>query len=454
MLSWFLGKSKRSSAVKVNKVRYMRPRVQLQLEALEDRLVPANLVWNPTLLTGNSWETAAAWKDDATGVAPANAPGPGDDVYFYATSPALDCTLTNLSGACRSITVAKGWNHYITLQNGSLNVWGINGADSRIWDGCIAVVMAGAKGTLNILGGDFMYDTSQLNQPIVVPGGFQGNEDISIARGGKFDIGEDCLFVAANFEVGKDPGTNTDSPGTLMVDAFALGGPHIGIGTPVPTINVSSMGSLVLDTNAQLVNVIISSAGTVMLYSGSKLSTPNIQSISITGGYLNTSNIGVEMIDGNVTVDNATIRMGEASGLYSGLAISGNLNMQNTEMDFDVATDTPGTCDQIAVRGSVGIGTDCTAVYFNDGMYDPTYAHYYTPIYCESGNLTGQFAFVMQYLNPTPMPAPPPPPPPPQIPGMAPFPAPMPIPAVMQPAVPYAPNWQVAYNGYGFYLYG
>jgi hypothetical protein len=102
-------------------------RVRLQLEALEDRLTPANVIWN--LNADGDFNTAANWNVQGTNPVEHRVPGPGDDASVNTT---------------QAITVRLNSGDDITVHTLTLN-------DHLLIDGGAAMTIA--AGNANLIGG-------------------------------------------------------------------------------------------------------------------------------------------------------------------------------------------------------------------------------------------------------------------------------------------------------------
>jgi hypothetical protein len=345
------------------------------LENLEDRLVPATYVWNYTaasaVLGSGLFSDPASWMERTPGGILKIAdtpPGPGTDCVFSDWN--IDCTV-NSSQACRSITTT-GWYGKLKI-NGSLNVWGSNGADSVFNNGTIEATSNDAK--LNVLGGQFTFGTSTLNTNPA----FDFN--VYVNRGGTFLAGTSAATLNASFNVGLTPSiTDPPSAGTLKIDAAA------NISNASNNITVASTGTL--NVNSSLAYTNINSTGTVNLNGGS-LGLKTGGALNVTGGTLRVADVETYAIAGNVKVTNASMIMGTLPGVCTSLIVLGSFELGNgSSFSVDVLNSSLTKTDNVQASNITIGGTASLYVYSTGPLANGDHNHV---ILTSANDIVGSF---------------------------------------------------------------
>lgn len=339
-------------------------------------------LWSPGPNTDSLWNTASNWFDQTTGATATSAPNDHTDVNFNAASAWEYCRI-NSTANCRSIHVASGPNHLIDLSGGTLQVFGLNGADSDIEGGEIDCVISAGK--LLVDGGNFTYNTTTLNHPFVQP----SNLLVEVFDGADFITGPACLTTYnTSYAIGGSfaPGEVSQN-GTLTINST---NPAANYNFTNSSIFVSSTGTLTFAPFASLNNASITSYGNVILNNGDMLrytgSTPS--GLMIEGGTLQDTGIGY--IQGNVLVYNAAISMVDnLSNAFSMLVVNGNLTMINGTYNFSVIANSP-LSDRI-VAGGITLFGICTSDCNTVGTPTPGSSSLYTPMISYTGQILGTF---------------------------------------------------------------
>jgi len=223
-------------------------RSHLQVEHLEDRLVPSTYTWLGT--NSGSWNDLGNWQTTAS-VTPNST---SDEVFFDGSKTvahALDLGATNDDGAktVGRIGTVNNWgsgnNQTVTLGlNSSLTVDGVTKGRSAWSSGNLAIygsatTLAFLSSGIDLFGGTISADGQ---------GGTDSCGRIRVGGGANMVCGENFTSLHVIVWVGKDADGN-DSTGSMTVGGTGQN-MYIGKNVDVYLINISANGTLNMDQTA------------------------------------------------------------------------------------------------------------------------------------------------------------------------------------------------------------
>jgi len=351
-----------------------RPR----LETLEDRIVPDALRWQPQ--NNTSWNTPGNWWDLTQNAVSQAAPTDKDSVIF--DNGWLFCDIIDTEATCHQITTTANWNGgTLNLSGGTLN---IEGGVSNFTEGNIVVdTTIGGNGTVNVDGGAFTYSNDTLNNRAN-----QGALDFWIGGGGAVYL-TTMVTVGASFHVGY----STSDHLSADYGSLSMYGMDNCSFTDNTSIKVSQGGVFGIPDNSTVSHLNMSCSGTLSLVDGSTLSAANDGAFTFSnGGLLLGPDTGTATLNGNVSLDDSTLRMGTPGGGYSTLVISGALTLTDAStLEVDVNAASLTQCDTVQADSVV---LDDTDTLVTDTAGDIAAGDHSHVVLSAANGVTGSFGVV------------------------------------------------------------
>lgn len=356
--------------------RYTKP----HLEVLEDRRVLNAYIWNaPATNPFPAFTDPTNWTDQATGQTAVTAPDVNTDCIYSASS--RGASLITRDAFCRSITTDPNWVGSINITNTmTLHVYG---GTSLLKGGNI--VEDNGSGTLDVNGGTFDYDGSNIND-VPYAG---GHLTVYINNGATFTVDKDCLNTNSNFRVGKTP-DGTDNTGTLIFNTIT---PSHNIPGDNTSVFVSTQGTAIYNPGAHSTssNGNVYSFGTVVINDNVSLSL-NAGLTMDGGGFLETIGSGSAYIS-NISLTQAELQMSSNQGKYFHLSTDLLSIQVGSTFAYYVDGNHLSSSDTVDVSGPVYL-SGSTSICMTDGTNLSPGDHSYTPI-SSSSSINGQFTHLV-----------------------------------------------------------
>lgn len=355
--------------------------MKLNLERLNDRIVPAIMLdWNP-VGTDNLFHEAKNWTVTSTGLQSTNSPGPGY-VCNFPTSAGSICKVSG-SDACDAIQNAN-WPGDLEI-NGVLHIWGVNGSDSFWKRGTIKAT--GTDDKVNIMGGQFSYNIGYMNNFA------ETTMTYYVSQNAELHLKQSNVVFNASIEVGKD---------------------SLGVSSP-GTFNVMTSNVTALKKNTENTNLLkVYSNSTANIYTGGinasrienngyfNLNGGLVKTVAAEGGTFNSLGGRVTVADssayliyGNLYLENSTLRMGNSYNNYSNLTVLGNLEFgANSVYSVDVNRNSIWQADATEAD-NITIATNAVLVTYSDA--NPTIGNHQHKILYGVDSLNGMFGTLNNY---------------------------------------------------------
>ncbi len=301
-----------------------RPKVarrrRLGVENLEERDVPATLVW--TAAVSDDWSVAGNWKDRTTSVVSATPPDATTNVEFDFSSPTTCWAKGYLVAGglkCASLT-SLGWVGGELLVDGALAVTGGT-------FGASIQAKAGRFGSLTVTTGTFNYGNGILGDTF--SGGslavyVEGGGTMNLERGGmnvksSIYVGRTGTFASAGTLTVSRSATMTWAPTVRSTGTLRVGDDAIGVPATLTCAEMISTigGKILIDGGSTIASAVSVSGNGTFLVEGPSTKTNTVAgNVYLSGG--------------------SVLRMGSATNTFQNLSIQGELRMTDALLTIDV----------------------------------------------------------------------------------------------------------------------
>lgn len=299
----------------------------LNLESLEDRMVPANLSLMFRGAVSADWNTAGNWVNGATGVVAVNPPDSLDRCYFDAMSPPF--TKVSGSGVCKQLDVSALYNGTIEIA-GSLTVFGAaaGAGVSAIRNGTIS--SSNDNAVFELVGGNLQYSATSLNNVAGAKWLYVRASQDNLAGGAEGTISFVGGFTNLNHTVLQAGSNLFNKVGNINMLALT---------NPVNATN----GSCLYVENTGEFNVSQDVSGIEINLDDGNMIFTNTCTLSLSvgmdvknGSSITTTDVGLCKINGSVYFADSTLDMGVTPNMCSRFQVTSALDFVRSEVHWDV----------------------------------------------------------------------------------------------------------------------